>query len=383
MINRIIFNDKVYYKKKDLKDLFEINDYKLNKIIKEQNIPTTILKGFGRTVWIEEKYVSSINIDGVYIKMQTKLYDYQTRLHENLKMKSFINALVSMNYQREIKTDIELQEEVIKETEKEFEPTELKEDKEQITNGMINNLLEQEGYEERIYTAELKCDDKVFGLDFMFRNGEIFTDSHKYYMTTDIENLRYTKKDIKQGKVLDYDGRNDEDITVIEFTKGEHKIVTPEIFLSALQKLLKGTMKKDSTDYTNFNDVCLSDDMVLSMINSKEVILCNLEYPNEPIPQYIDIVEDEDIIVIDNNDIKTIDDNVEDELQNILDIDEDIEIFNKELEELEEEQSSTIIEEDLKIAEKIILEHGHIEEEIYMYEDYEPLQNPAFEYRNY
>ena len=47
-------------------------------------------------------------------------------------MKNFINALVSMNYQREIKTDIELQEEVIKETEKEFEPTELKEDKEQI-----------------------------------------------------------------------------------------------------------------------------------------------------------------------------------------------------------------------------------------------------------
>lgn len=61
MINRVIYNGKVYYKVADLADLFEVSKYKMRNIIKTQDIGTT-LKGFGRAVFVMEENVAKIEV---------------------------------------------------------------------------------------------------------------------------------------------------------------------------------------------------------------------------------------------------------------------------------------------------------------------------------
>lgn len=68
MINRVIFESKVYFRIADLAVLFGVPYSKMRKAIDTQNIKFEKLKGFGRTYFIQEKNVGKIQFDG---KMKT------------------------------------------------------------------------------------------------------------------------------------------------------------------------------------------------------------------------------------------------------------------------------------------------------------------------
>ena len=72
MINRTIFNGQVFYRIADLALLFDVSAYKMRKAIKEQNIETTRLKGFGRCVFVLEADISKINVYGEMKVLKTE-----------------------------------------------------------------------------------------------------------------------------------------------------------------------------------------------------------------------------------------------------------------------------------------------------------------------
>ncbi|WP_342601593.1 hypothetical protein [Peribacillus sp. FSL E2-0159] len=75
MLNRVIYSGKVYYKIIDLGLLFDLSQYKLKKILKEQNIETTKLKGFGRSIFVLEENVSVIEVNGEITIVKTTIVD--------------------------------------------------------------------------------------------------------------------------------------------------------------------------------------------------------------------------------------------------------------------------------------------------------------------
>ncbi|WLR53789.1 hypothetical protein LC048_14840 [Mesobacillus subterraneus] len=74
MINRVIFEGKVYYKVADLAKLFDVSVWKMRKIIKAQDIGAPLRKGsgFGRAVFVLEENVAKINITGEVKVLETK-----------------------------------------------------------------------------------------------------------------------------------------------------------------------------------------------------------------------------------------------------------------------------------------------------------------------
>ena len=70
MLNRVIYGGEVYYKVADLAELFESSVYKMRKAVKELEIGEP-LKGFGRMVFVSEKNVAKIDVDGKTAKVKT------------------------------------------------------------------------------------------------------------------------------------------------------------------------------------------------------------------------------------------------------------------------------------------------------------------------
>lgn len=85
MINRVINKNGVYYKMIDLADLFEVSVYIMKKIIKKQNIETTRLEGFGRSVFVLEENVCKIEVND-------KVTIVNTTIEENIKKKAVKKA---------------------------------------------------------------------------------------------------------------------------------------------------------------------------------------------------------------------------------------------------------------------------------------------------
>ncbi|MDQ0254610.1 uncharacterized protein (UPF0335 family) [Evansella vedderi] len=73
MLNRIVYGGEVYYKVTDLAELFELSQYKIKKILKEQEIETTTLKGFGRSLFVIEKNVCAIEVNGEITIIKTEV----------------------------------------------------------------------------------------------------------------------------------------------------------------------------------------------------------------------------------------------------------------------------------------------------------------------
>lgn len=79
MLNRVIYGGEVYYKLTDLAELFDISQYKIRKAIKEQNIQITRLKGFGRSLFVLEKNVSTIEVNGEITIIKTEVKESQEK----------------------------------------------------------------------------------------------------------------------------------------------------------------------------------------------------------------------------------------------------------------------------------------------------------------
>ena len=72
MINRTIFNGQVFYRIADLALLFDVSAYKMRKAVKEQNIETKRLEGFGRCVFVLEADIAKINVYGEMKVLKTE-----------------------------------------------------------------------------------------------------------------------------------------------------------------------------------------------------------------------------------------------------------------------------------------------------------------------
>lgn len=72
MLNRVIYGGQVYYKVNDLGELFELSSYKMKKTLTKQDIETTKLKGFGRTLFVLEGNVSAIEVNGEITIIKTE-----------------------------------------------------------------------------------------------------------------------------------------------------------------------------------------------------------------------------------------------------------------------------------------------------------------------
>ena len=95
-LNRLIYNENVYYKLSDIKKYKDMPNIKLN------NINTITIPGFGRTKWIKEEDLPSLLIDGKheYI-VKTKYIDSLTELKSEASFASLANAF-SYKYDKRI-----------------------------------------------------------------------------------------------------------------------------------------------------------------------------------------------------------------------------------------------------------------------------------------
>ncbi|WP_197207604.1 hypothetical protein [Cytobacillus firmus] len=75
MINRLIYNGKVYYKVADLAQLFDVSIYKMRNSIKKQGIGAPLPKGsgYGRAVFVLEENVAKIDVNGKSVIVKTKV----------------------------------------------------------------------------------------------------------------------------------------------------------------------------------------------------------------------------------------------------------------------------------------------------------------------
>ena len=89
LVTRLIHKKEIYYRVKDIAEMRNVSVAKLRKIIKEQNIETVTIEGFGRTRWIKEEYVNEIEIDGTVDYMRTEVKDFK----KEYKLKSVANAM--------------------------------------------------------------------------------------------------------------------------------------------------------------------------------------------------------------------------------------------------------------------------------------------------
>ncbi|HFK1735238.1 TPA: hypothetical protein ACGXP5_004853 [Bacillus pacificus] len=72
MLNRVIYGGQVYYKVNDLGELFELSPYRIKKTLTKQDIETTKLKGFGRTLFVLEGNISAIEVNGEITIIKTE-----------------------------------------------------------------------------------------------------------------------------------------------------------------------------------------------------------------------------------------------------------------------------------------------------------------------
>ncbi|MEJ9302021.1 hypothetical protein ABEW33_23345 [Priestia megaterium] len=75
MLNRVIYGGKVYYKVVDLAVLFDLSNYKMNKIIEKQEIKAEPLDGFGRIRFVSEQEASKIVVNNEVTILKTEFTD--------------------------------------------------------------------------------------------------------------------------------------------------------------------------------------------------------------------------------------------------------------------------------------------------------------------
>lgn len=232
MINRLIYNSKVYYKVNDLKEVYDnkVSMYKIKKVIKEQEIKTTKLKGYGNSNWIEEADLCMIEVDGSITVMETKIKDRKDTMNTNASMISLMNVFRGENSL----SNEEMIEELMNKTDedmtnfvKEYEPNKAN----NLTVETLNKELEQFGYEER-----------AIGIEVLYKNGQ--GDIATEVISVLVDNDNNIKTDMDR---LSYSYREDYSNDVEEFK------------IEAYEEWAKPSLRKYKGDWLKSN---LSDGMI-------------------------------------------------------------------------------------------------------------------------
>ena len=202
MVTRLIWQGEVYYRLKDVAELREVTVARLKRAIEKQNIPTTVIEGFGRMKWIEERYVNEIEIDEEIVYMRTEFKDYQ----RELDLKGTASALACAFLNKEFDTS-----KVVKETldsmdnfATETTNERAKENKEKIK--VMNELFEQEGVANKFYSFEFLVGNEINEMTVLINAEGRIVDSESFLVdcTTDNETLGYFREEIREyGGVYD------------------------------------------------------------------------------------------------------------------------------------------------------------------------------------
>ena len=206
MVTRLIHMGETFYRLKDVAEMRNVSVAKLRKIIKEQNIESVTIEGFGRTKWIKEQHVNEIEINNEIVYMRTEFKDYQ----RELDLKGTANALACAFLNKEFDTS-----KVVKETLDSMDNFALanesecnnQEDKRKIET--FNQIFEELGVANRFHSFEFLVGNKINQMTVMINaDGRIVQD--KYFATSwliDEENIGYIKDDINlDGGIFEENG---------------------------------------------------------------------------------------------------------------------------------------------------------------------------------
>ena len=297
MLTRVIFSDgKVYYRVKDLKKHFGVSDYKMRKIIKQGEIPTVKLEGFGNTKFIEEENMFLLEIGGGNIIMRTSYKDFQQSYESNKSMDGFFNFMYGDVIPK--KTPEELFIKTMEDMDS-FEENTAREDKnkneDEIKIEKFNEFCEEYGYSERVRTVEFVQNNEMYQLDLIINgNGKIVDDTSTLIYCYSLESIEeYLREDIKNGYLADEDGK-----PRLYLTKGKpFKIPSQDYLIKELFKLFRTTeLDMDCTDWIrvpvdNGCDFIVPINMFLALMNDNIKIVKQEDITNN----------EEDIVDVDYN----------------------------------------------------------------------------------
>lgn len=299
MLTRIIYEDsKVYYRIKDIKKYYNLSDYKMRKIIKESEVPTTRLDGFGRTKFIAEENMFLLEIEGGNMIVRTAYKDFQQSFESNKSMDGFFNFMCGGAIPK--KTPEELFIKTMEEMDN-FEENAAREDKDKDKNEdetkikKFNEFCEEYGYSERVRTVKFVQNNEIFQLDLIINgNGKIVDDTSTLIYCYSLECIEeYLREDIKNGYLADEDCR-----PRLILTKGKpFKIPSQDYLIRELFKLFRtAELDMDCVDWVNVpvdndGDFTVPINMFLALMNDNIKIVKQEDITNN----------EEDIIDVDYN----------------------------------------------------------------------------------
>ncbi len=232
MINRVIFKGETYYKVNDLKELYDVSMYKIKKAIKEQEIKTTTLEGFGRSKFILEAELNMLEIDGAITYMKTAVKDYREEMTVGGRMSALANSMFRIT-----KTNEELIREASqdaidkldKHSSTELALTTETDERNIEAIETFNQLAKEFGYANRFHHIDLVVNGELSNVVLHTING-VLGDWNDFYRITDLS-IESFRNEFERGIF--------EDICETEFvlTPGENNTTDEEAFIKLLHKL--------------------------------------------------------------------------------------------------------------------------------------------------
>lgn len=297
MLTRVIYEDgKVYYRVKDIKKYFGLSDYKMRKIIKQDEVPTTTLDGFGNTKFIAEENMFLLEIEGGNMITRTSYKDFQQTYKSNESMDGFFNFMYGDVIPK--KTPNELYIKTMDEMDS-FEENAVRKDKDKNEDETkikkFNEFCEKYGYSERVRTVEFIQNNEMYQLDLIINgNGKIVGDTSILIYCYSLECVdEYLREDIKNGYLA-----NEDSVECLTLTKGKPFTIPSQDYLIKELFMLFRTAELDmdcvdwvSVHLDNGDDFTVPINMFLALMNDNIRIIVQEDITNN----------EEDIIDVDYN----------------------------------------------------------------------------------
>ena len=193
MVTRLIFQNEVYYRLKDVAELRGVSVARLKRAIEKLNIPTTVIEGFGRMKWIEERYVNDIELDNEIVYMRTEFKDYQ----RELSLKGTASAIACMLFDKEVDTS-KIVYDTMKDMDKFAEETNVKRKNEERKKvEIMNTIFEETNVAERFVSFEFLVGNEINQMTVLVDGeGKIVNDRHFADYIFDDETINELKLEI-------------------------------------------------------------------------------------------------------------------------------------------------------------------------------------------
>lgn len=269
LVTRLIHMGETFYRLKDVAEMRNVSVAKLRKIIKEQNIETVTIEGFGRTKWINERQVNEIEIDGKVDYMRTEVKDFK----REYELKGTINAMACLFLNKEEVDTSKVVYDTMKDMDNFAKANESEcnqEDKRKIET--FNQIFEELGVANRFHSFEFLVGNEINEMVVMINaEGRIVQD--KYFATSliDEENIVYIKDDINfDGGIFEENG----ELFRLDFGEPfECENMSLHLANELLRNIIENEIKMFSNNWidvqlNNGNYIGVDLDVFLDMLNN-------------------------------------------------------------------------------------------------------------------